>query len=61
MLKRLVLIAMLALAAARADALEYTDVYYNPNESGRGFFLLQSDTTQFLALFIYGKNGQSTW
>ena len=52
---------MLALAAARADALEYTDVYYNPNESGWGFFLVQSDTAQFLALFIYDKNGQPTW
>jgi hypothetical protein len=61
MLKRLVLIAMLALAAARADALEYTDVYYNPAESGWGVFLVQSETTQFLALFIYGQDGKPTW
>jgi hypothetical protein len=61
MLKRLVLIAMLALASARADALGYTDVYFNPNESGWGFFLVQSDTFQFLALFIYGQDGKPTW
>jgi hypothetical protein len=61
MLKRLVLIAMLALAATRADAIGYTDVYFNPNESGWGFFLVQSDTTQFLALFIYGQDGKPTW
>ena len=61
MLKRLILIAMLALAAARAEAIGYTDVYFNPNESGWGFFLVQSDTTQFLALFVYGQNGQPTW
>jgi hypothetical protein len=61
MLKRLLLIALLATAATRAAALEYTDVYYNPNEGGWGFFLVQSDTTQFLALFIYDKNGQPTW
>ena len=61
MLKRLVLIAMVALAATRADAFEYTDVYYNPNEAGWGVFVVQSDTFQFLALFIYGLDGKPTW
>jgi hypothetical protein len=61
MLKRLVLVALLALAAARADAIGYTDVYFNPAESGWGFFLVQSNTTQFLALFIYGQDGKPTW
>jgi hypothetical protein len=61
MLKRLLLVTMLALAAVRADALEYTDVYYNPAESGWGVFLVQSDTFQFLALFIYGSDGKPTW
>ena len=49
MLKRLVLILALLLTVARADALEYTDVYYNPVEPGWGVFLVQSDKTQFLA------------
>jgi hypothetical protein len=61
MLKRLVLIAMLALAAARAEAFEYTDVYYTPSEPGWGVFLVQSDTFQFLAFFIYGPDGKPTW
>jgi hypothetical protein len=61
MLKRLILIAMFALAAGRADAVEYTDVYYLPAESGWGMFLVQSDTTQFVALFIYGSDGKPTW
>jgi hypothetical protein len=61
MLKRIVLIAMLALAAARADALEYTDVYFNPSEPGWGVFLVQSDTFQFMAFFIYGPDGKPTW
>lgn len=60
MLKRLVLIALLLLSV-RAQAAEYTDVYYNPNESGWGVFLVQSDTTQFLAFFIYGPDGKPTW
>jgi len=61
MLKRLFVVTLLALAAARADALEYTDVFFNPGEPGWGFFLVQSDTTQFLALFIYGSDGKPTW
>jgi len=60
-LKRLVLIVALLITAARADAREYTDVYYNPTESGWGVFLVQSDTTQFLALFIYGTDNKPTW
>ncbi|HEX8010119.1 MAG TPA: hypothetical protein VF814_04185 [Casimicrobiaceae bacterium] len=60
MLKRFVLIALL-LISVRAEAREYTDVYYDPAESGWGAFLVQSDTTQFLALFIYGPDGKPTW
>ncbi len=61
MLKQFILIVALLMCTARADALEYTDVYYNPAESGWGVFLVQSDTTQFLALFIYGTDNKPTW
>ncbi|HUH93785.1 MAG TPA: hypothetical protein VL742_11710 [Casimicrobiaceae bacterium] len=60
MLKRLVLVALLVLSV-RAQAAEYTDVYYDAAESGWGVFLVQSDTTQFLAFFIYGPDGKPTW
>jgi hypothetical protein len=60
MLKRIVLVALL-LVALRAQAAEYTDVYYDPAEDGWGVFLVQSDTTQFLAFFIYGSDGKPTW
>ena len=60
MLKRLVLIALL-LISVHAEAVEYTDVYFDPAESGWGVFLVQSDTTQFLAFFIYGSDGKPTW
>jgi len=60
MLKRIVLVILL-LVALRAQAAEYTDVYYDAAEDGWGVFLVQSDTTQFLAFFIYGPNGQPTW
>jgi hypothetical protein len=54
--------AVLLLAAAfGAQGKEYTDVYYDAAESGWGFFLVQSDTFQFLAFFIYGSDGKPTW
>jgi hypothetical protein len=60
-LKRLVLTVFLLFASLNAAALEYTDVYYNPAEPGWGVFLVQSDTTQFMAFFIYGTDGKPTW
>jgi len=60
MFKRL-LLAALCLAASHAHALEYTDVYYDPDESGWGVFLVQSNTVQFVAFFIYGGDGRPTW
>jgi len=60
MLKRIVLVLLL-LVAVRAQAAEFTDVYYDPAEDGWGVFLVQSDTTQFLAFFIYGADGKPTW
>lgn len=61
MLKRLVFIAVLLFAAVRAEAFEFTDVYFTPAEPGWGVFLVQSGTTQFLAFFIYGTDGKPTW
>ncbi|MBU6484621.1 MAG: hypothetical protein KGL70_12595 [Betaproteobacteria bacterium] len=62
MLKRLVLlVALVVFAALRADAREYTDVYFDPSEPGWGVFLVQSDTTQFLAFYIYGADGKPIW
>jgi hypothetical protein len=63
MLKRFAMALMLALASSRAFALvsDYTDVYFNPAESGWGMFLMQSDTFEFIALFIYGSDSKPTW
>jgi len=60
MLRRLVLAALLAVSLS-ARAAEFTDVYYDPAEDGWGVFLVQSETTQFLAFFIYGSDGKPTW
>jgi hypothetical protein len=61
MLKRFVLAVLLFAAATSSNALEYTDVYFDTAEPGWGAFLVQSDTTQFLAFFIYGSDGKPTW
>ena len=61
MVKRLVLIVVLLFAAVRAQAVEFTDAYYNPSEPGWGVFLVQSDTTQFLAFFIYDVKEKPIW
>ena len=36
-------------------------MYFDPAESGWGFLLVQSETTQFIAFFIYGADGRPTW
>jgi hypothetical protein len=61
MLKRLLLAVLLLCATMSAGAKDYTDVYFDVAEPGWGAFLVQSDTTQFLAFFIYDKNGNPTW
>lgn len=61
MLRKLILAVLLLTATFSAKAVEYTDVYYNPAESGWGFFVVQSNGFQFLAFFIYGSDGKPTW
>ena len=61
MLKQLVVAFLLLISAFSAKAIEYTDVYYDILEPGWGAFLVQSDTAQFLAFFIYGPDGKPTW
>lgn len=61
MLKRLVLCAFLVGAAFRADASDYTDIWYIPAEGGWGVNVVQSDDFLFLTFFIYGADNKPTW
>ena len=61
MLKRFVLAVLLLLAAGRAAAVDYTDIWYIPAESGWGVNVVQSDATIFLTFFIYGPDNKPTW
>ena len=61
MIPKLILAAGLLIASAFASANTYTDVWFDPAESGWGVFVRQSNNFQFLAFFIYGPDGQPTW
>ena len=61
MLKRLFLALLLLVAAGRAAAVDYTDIWYIPAEAGWGVNVVQSDTFMFITFFIYGADGKPTW
>src|ERR1700704_6665642 len=61
MLKRFFLAVLLLVAAGRAVAVDYTDIYFIPAEAGWGVNVVQSDNFLFLTFFIYGADGKSTW
>ncbi len=60
-MKRILLAVLLATAAIRADAVDYTDIWYNPAQPGYGYNLVQSDSFIFVTFFIYGPSGAPTW
>jgi len=66
-MKRFLLAALLLLgAASRAQAADYTDIWYNASQSGYGFNVVESDDGTgapflFVTFFVYGQNGQPTW
>lgn len=39
----------------------YTDLWYNPQESGWGANVVQQLETAFVTLFVYGTDGEPTW
>jgi hypothetical protein len=61
MFKRLLLCLFLLTAASRVGAVDYTDIYYIPAESGWGVNVVQSDNFLFVTFFIYGPTNQPTW
>ncbi len=59
--RRIIVALLLLTSAFSAGAHEYTDVYADADELGWGVFVVQSNTFQFLAFFIYGPDKQPTW
>jgi hypothetical protein len=59
--------ASLAAAGAAAATLpvklggHYSDLWWNPQESGWGANIVQQGETAFVTLFVYGPDGKPTW
>jgi hypothetical protein len=61
MLKRFFLALLLFVAAGRAAAVDYTDIWYIPAEAGWGVNVVQGNAFIFMTFFIYGADGKPTW
>lgn len=59
-------LAAISLAAGAAPrpatiGTDYTDLWWNPQESGWGVNVVQQGETAFITLFVYGPDGRPTW
>ena len=59
----LLAIAMFFASAANAttQTTDFSDLWWNPNESGWGVNLIQQNDVIFVTMFVYGPTGQPTW
>lgn len=48
-------------ASATTYGTDYTDLWYNPAESGWGVNVIQQYDTLFATLFVYGTDGSARW
>lgn len=62
MLVRITAVFVLMMASLPAKAaINYQDMWWNPNESGWGVNVAQQNNTMFATWFIYGANNQPLW
>lgn len=59
--RRTLFALLLLLAPFSAMATDYSDIWWNPSESGWGVNLAQSDKFIFATFFVYGPDNQPTW
>jgi hypothetical protein len=58
------LIAALAIAIAMitpARSTDFTDLWWNPHESGWGLNIAHQADIMYLTLYVFGSNGRATW
>ena len=48
-------------ASATSFSIDYTDLWFNPAESGWGVNLIQQSGTIFATLFVYGADNSARW
>jgi hypothetical protein len=49
------------IASAVTVTTDFSDMWWNPNESGWGANMIQQGDTIFVTLFVYDASGQPTW
>ncbi len=55
------LLSLATLLPLAAQAADYTDLWWNPDESGWGVNVVQSDNFMFVTFYIYGQDNKPTW
>jgi len=60
-MKRILLAFLLLGAALRAEAVDWTDIWYNFDQQGYGYNLVQSDSFIYATFYVYDPNGAPTW
>jgi hypothetical protein len=48
-------------ASATTYSTDYTDLWFNPSESGWGVNVIQQSDTMFATLFVYGADNSARW
>jgi hypothetical protein len=61
--RRALLVLLCSASFAQATTLtpNFSDLWWNPNESGWGLNISQQADVLFLTLFVYGPNNQAVW
>lgn len=60
-MKRVLLAVLLLGAAIRAEAIDWTDIWFNSLQPGYGYNLVQSDSFMFITFFIFDAAGAPVW
>ncbi|QJR16881.1 hypothetical protein [Usitatibacter palustris] len=58
---RCLLAGLLLAGALDSRAANFTDLWWNAQESGTGAQIVQQGETAFVTLFVYGANGEPLW
>ena len=61
MIRKFLMVALLALAPFRADAGYFTDIWYHAATPGFGYNLVHTEGFIFVTFFIYGADNKQTW
>jgi hypothetical protein len=58
---RAILAALAAATSLAAGATNFSDLWWNPQESGWGANIVQQGERAFVTLFVHGPDGEPTW